>query len=605
MFPCILPRVGYIKFIAFPTVNRDFVQRRCIHNPFTVRLITLLSATRRTIDSHFLFGTKKIKALANPKHLKILNQGIDNWNLWRKLCPEVVPNLCAANLEHADLHAANLSKTNLSKTRLSYAFLGGANLRHANLNKADLNNTNLQNADLSSANLANANLSEANLIGANLTRTNFIGADLRHVALRNIKANRKVLAVLQRYFANPEHCRILRSSVKEWNQWREENPHITPNLIAANLKAANLVGANLSNAILRFADLNGANLTKACLKDANLISANLSRADLSKANLRAADLSGADLSLAKLSSAELFEANLTAANLTHANLKKASLILARLAGGLLLNTDLRGAQLREANLNWAWLNGANLRDADLTAASLIYTQLDEANLTGCKIFGLSAWKLSLKNTIQKDLVISEFNEPIITVDNLEVAQFIYLLLNRKQIRNVLDTITSKVVLLLGCFTPERKAVLDALADELRKNNLLPIIFDFERTTNRDFTETIKILAGLSLFVIVDITKPKSTPQELTATVPDYQIPFVPILEEGEEPYSMFVDFKKYDWVLKPIRKYRTKEVLLANFMSVILKPALEKHLELKRKKNEQFESVSIEDMIAKKEESSA
>ena len=64
-----------------------------------------------------------------------------------------------------------------------------------------------------------------------------------------------------------------------------------------------------------------------------------------------------------------------------------------------------------------------------------------------------------------------------------------------------------------------------MADKLRTCNLLPIIFDFERCTNRDFTETIKILAGLSLFVIVDPTKPKSAPQEVTATVPDYQIPF--------------------------------------------------------------------------------
>jgi hypothetical protein len=156
-------------------------------------------------------------------------------------------------------------------------------------------------------------------------------------------------------------------------------------------------------------------------------------------------------------------------------------------------------------------------------------------------------------------------------------------------------------LLLGQFTPERKAVLDALADELRKHNLLPIIFDFERCTNLDFTETIRILAGLSLFVIVDLTKPKAVPQELTATVPDYQIPFVPILEEGEDPYSLFVDLMKYDWVLKPLLKYRTREVLLANFKNVILDRAWKKHLELQRKKNEALEMISIDQMIEQKE----
>ena len=45
------------------------------------------------------------------------------------------------------------------------------------------------------------------------------------------------------------------------------------------------------------------------------------------------------------------------------------------------------------------------------------------------------------------------------MDDLEIAQFIYLLLNNQKIRHVIDTITSKIVLILGRFTPERKAVL--------------------------------------------------------------------------------------------------------------------------------------------------
>ena len=89
--------------------------------------------------------------------------------------------------------------------------------------------------------------------------------------------------------------------------------------------------------------------------------------------------------------------------------------------------------------------------------------------------------------------------------------------------------------------------------QLRKHNLLPIIFDFERATSRDFTETIKTLAGMSLFVIADITNPKSAPLELQATIPDYQIPFVPIMQEGETPFSMFADLTKYPWVLRPSR----------------------------------------------------
>ena len=41
------------------------------------------------------------------------------------------------------------------------------------------------------------------------------------------------------------------------------------------------------------------------------------------------------------------------------------------------------------------------------------------------------------------------------LDNLKVAQFVYLLLNNAEIRDVIDTITSKVVLILGRHALER------------------------------------------------------------------------------------------------------------------------------------------------------
>ena|SRR5450631_2723 len=77
---------------------------------------------------------------------------------------------------------------------------------------------------------------------------------------------------------------------------------------------------------------------------------------------------------------------------------------------------------------------------------------------------------------------------------IEVAQFIYLLLHNDKIREVIDTVTAKAVLILGRFTDERKAVLDALRDELRKRDCLPILFDFEKPRSRDTDETITLLA---------------------------------------------------------------------------------------------------------------
>jgi hypothetical protein len=44
----------------------------------------------------------------------------------------------------------------------------------------------------------------------------------------------------------------------------------------------------------------------------------------------------------------------------------------------------------------------------------------------CSIFGISAWGVEVEGATQNSLVITPEDEPTITVDNLEVAQFIYL-----------------------------------------------------------------------------------------------------------------------------------------------------------------------------------
>src|SRR5262249_35601255 len=153
-------------------------------------------------------------------------------------------------------------------------------------------------------------------------------------------------------------------------------------------------------------------------------------------------------------------------------------------------------------------------------------------------YGVSVWSLKLDDkTKQQNLVITPYAEAAITVDNIEVAQFIYLLLHNQKVRGVIDTITSKVVLILGRFTDERKAVLDALREELRKRNYLPILFDFSVPATRDITETISLLARMARFVVADITDAKSIPQELGVIVPDLpSVPVQPLLLEGCAEY---------------------------------------------------------------------
>jgi len=167
------------------------------------------------------------------------------------------------------------------------------------------------------------------------------------------------------------------------------------------------------------------------------------------------------------------------------------------------------------------------------------------------------------------------------VDNLEVAQFIYLLLNNSKIRDVIDTITSKAVLILGRFTPERKTTLNALRDALRNHNYLPILFDFEKPTNRDFTETVSTLAHLARFVIADLTDPRSIPQELTAVIPRLlSVPVRPLLLGSQSEWALFSDpLAQYPQVIPPFH-YTNDAMLLSCLEADVIAPAEQKAREL-------------------------
>jgi hypothetical protein len=386
--------------------------------------------------------------------------------------------------------------------------------------------------------------------------------------------------------ANAEQLAILKQGVEAWNKWRAKNLGFQVDLFGADLRGADLKEANLSRADLRQADLWKADLWKANLSEADLGGASLMGASLSRAYLGGAHLYGAHLMGADLSGADLQEADLSRADLREANLNE---------------TDLRGALLMGADLKKADLSGADLREADLRGTSLIRTVIDKAKISGSLVYAINVLDLKGEFEEQRDLIITPSKTARITVDNIKVAQFIHLILNNEEIRDVINTLTSQSVLILGRFSiPQRKSILDALRNKLREYDLLPIVFDFDRPTDKDFTETIKTLAGLSYFVIADITNPKSSPLELQATVPDYQIPFVPIIQEGESPFAMMVDLqKKYNWVLDTL-SYSSIETLIKALKPAIIDPAIRKHNELRLIKAREPKIRSAHDFIEDK-----
>ena len=330
--------------------------------------------------------------------------------------------------------------------------------------------------------------------------------------------------------ADQEQLDILKQGVEIWNQWRREHPSMVPDLSFADLTEVDLDDADLSGA-----DFSDANLREAQLGGANLRGANFSRTNLIKADMWRANLSEAVLYRAKVTEADLSQANLS-----------------------------------DTNLSEAELDGVDFTKAELIRATLVKTNCPEAILTNCRVYGISAWNVQLDRAKQENLVITDYDEPTIMVDNLKIAQFIYLLLNNEEIRDAIDTIAKKAVLILGRFTFERKVVLDNLREELRTCGSLPILFDFEKPSSRSITETVRTLAHLARFIIADLTDPSSIPQELQAIIPTLAIPVQPVLLEGKREYSMFVDFlKTYHWVL-PIHYYTDQTNLLTNLKEQVI-----------------------------------
>jgi uncharacterized protein YjbI with pentapeptide repeats len=323
--------------------------------------------------------------------------------------------------------------------------------------------------------------------------------------------------------ANAEHLKILRQGVDVWNDWRARKPSVRP---------------DLSGAILRHADLPRVSLSQA----------NLAKVDLREAFLTGANLSGADL---------------CCANLVGANL----------AGAILHGADLHDADLGAAILSWADLTGADLTGAILHGATLVRTNLANAVLTGCRVYGISAWDVTVSDgTKQQDLVITPLGEPEVTTDDLEVAQFLYLMLRNEKLQRVIDTITSKVVLILGRFSPERKVVLDAVRDKLRTRNYVPVVFDFEKPRSQTTINAVVLLARMARFVIADISDAKSVLQELQAIVPHSpKLPVQPIIVAGQKEPGMFDSFEAYPWFLK-VHPYENPDQLLVDLQDRVVGP---------------------------------
>lgn len=325
--------------------------------------------------------------------------------------------------------------------------------------------------------------------------------------------------------ATEKHLRLLREGKDAWNRWRRDTT------VRPNLSRAKLIGENLGGY-----DLHGANLQHAILPETHLRYANLQKADLSDSIGRFAVFSGADL--------------------RGANLK---------------NADLRGSSFRRADLGDADLEGAVLR-----FASMVEANVQGASFRAAQVYGISAWGLVGEPKDQAAMVIQvDKHATPTTVDDLDTAQLLFLLLDNPKIADVIDTASRRIVLLLGRFAPTYKRILDAIKKHLLENDFVPVLFDFERPKGRDLTETVASLAHMACFVVADLSGAKSIPQELSYIVPYLpSVPVIPLMRERQRPYAMFEHFRRFPWV-KATVTYRGLKHLMSIFDERVLRVGYE------------------------------
>src|SRR5215469_7417849 len=237
--------------------------------------------------------------MANPEHLAILQQGVDQWNRWRRDHPEQR----SATIEKSRLEGS-IAKVSVSwresRPRQGsgsyYIYWGDLEqqvlVRSTEFSPPDLSDADLRYAKLRGADLSLVNLARADLLAADLSRVDFQFANLRQTTLEGADLTEADLG--------------------------------KADLMYTNLSSAKINGTKMSWAMLAYADLSGLDFS-----GVSLSTAYLQRARLSKGNL-----GGTDLSRSVLKEADLSEANLRGVDFT----------LAEVGGTIFADVDLSSAK---------------------------------------------------------------------------------------------------------------------------------------------------------------------------------------------------------------------------------------------------------------------
>lgn len=305
--------------------------------------------------------------------------------------------------------------------------------------------------------------------------------------------------------AQEDHSQILIQGAKIWNSWRERNP------------------GPVHFAKPNWYDCPGPGGVQ--IKGRNRI--NFSRMNLSGVSIHGAFAEGLNLRDSIFEDTHFEEGDFSRANF---------------CGAKFLNT-----KFNKTILTGAYFDGATFVNCNLNRVNLVGASFHLKEITETVVYGIAAWDLQTSDEMKQSKLVIERTYELYSdliqqgkvpmmVDDIELAQFVYYLSSHKKMRDALNILNDSGVLLLGRFKDGGLERLYSMREWFQGKGYIPMIFDFARPDNLSLTETIVTMAGLSKFIVVDLSG-SSVPAELQAILSQIK---KPVLAFGD-PFALFPD----------------------------------------------------------------
>ncbi|WP_019504708.1 pentapeptide repeat-containing protein [Pleurocapsa sp. PCC 7319] len=236
---------------------------------------------------------------------------------------------------------------------------------------------------------------------------------------------------------NKRHLAMFKKGVRAWNNWREKNLHIIPQLSGIHIclgKYSKLDGYNLNDA-----NLAGFRGTAVSLDKASLRRANLEKACFSECSFEGADLTEANLKKIDISSCSLNRAILRKANLSEASIKYSTLIKGDLEESEIEKAEFINLDLSRAILKKSKIRDTKLINVNLTEANLNETFIDKTTIRKCSVYGASFLQANFNDIDNQEVYISPSESKGLSINNLALSQCIYMQrYNRSEIKKFIE-----------------------------------------------------------------------------------------------------------------------------------------------------------------------